>query len=125
MAVVISRLKPAISWKRSARSLRNGTHGAGIWRESGDQRLREAELVLPHLHALPGAADDDLGTAVAIEIAGHRPYAVASPRSELLRITQHGVDSVAAKQERQGTARDITAADDKKFLHDAILPDSS
>ena len=29
-AVVISRLKPAISWKRSARSLRSGTHAVTV-----------------------------------------------------------------------------------------------
>lgn len=59
-----------------------------------------------------------------VKIAEDWPHTASSPGSELRRVTQQGVDPVVAKQVGQSAAGNITATDDQKFLHDAILPDS-
>ena len=57
-------------------------------------------------------------------ISKDRTGAPAAPESELLRIAYQCEDAVVAEQVWQQTAGNISTADDQKFLHCAILPDS-
>jgi len=71
-----------------------------------------------------GEAANTLQTGGAVKIGKNGPDTFRSPDGTLRRIAQQGVDPVVAEQMGQGAASNITAADDQKFLHDGILPDS-
>ena len=58
-----------------------------------------------------------------IEVGKHGAGAVFTPKGALLRVADQSEDAVMAKQTGQDAAGDITATDDQKFLHCAILPD--
>jgi hypothetical protein len=64
-------------------------------------------------------------TGGTIKIGKQGAGAAGAPERKLRRVTQQGEDPIMAEQTGQGSASHITAADDQKFLHGAILPDSS
>ena len=49
---------------------------------------------------------------------------VGAPESELRGVAQQGEYPIMSEQAGQDSASNITTADDQKFLHGAILPDS-
>ena len=60
-----------------------------------------------------------------IKIGKEGAGAPGAPECKLRWVTQQGEDPIMAEQTGQGSSSHIPAADDQKFLHGAILPDSS
>ena len=60
-----------------------------------------------------------------IKIGKEGAGAPGTPNRKLRWVTQQGEDPIMAEQTGQGSSSHIPAADDQKFLHGAILPDSS
>ena len=72
-----------------------------------------------------GQTANALQAGGAIKIGKQGAGAAGTPDRQLRRVAQQGEDPIMAEQMGQGSASHITAADDQKFLHGAILPDSS
>ena len=71
-----------------------------------------------------GQAGDPLQAACLVQISKDRTGAPVAPESELLRVAYQCEDAVVAEEVWQQTAGNISTADDQKFLHCAILPES-
>ena len=71
-----------------------------------------------------GQAGDPLQAACLVQISKDRTGAPVAPESELLRVAYQCEDAIVAEEVWQQTAGNISTADDQKFLHCAILPES-
>ena len=71
-----------------------------------------------------GQAADAFQADGAVKISKNWPDAYRSPDGTLRRIAQQRIDPEMSEQMGQGASSNITAADDQKFLHHGILPDS-
>jgi ferredoxin len=70
-----------------------------------------------------GQTGDALQAVGLIEVGKHGSGPVFAPEGALGRVAQQRENTVMAAQAGQDAAGNVTAADDQKFLHCAILPD--